>query len=59
MRIICKIDINPMMANKEEQSYLELPKFYNFGSHEELEESLRNNLFKINQEVAEIVASFH
>ncbi len=55
----CKIDINPVMANKEEQSYLELPKFYNFGSDEEREETLRNNLFKINQEVAEIIASFN
>ena len=35
-----------------------LPKFYNFGSTEEWEETLRNNLFKINQEVAEIIVSF-
>ena len=45
-------------ANKEEQRYLELPKFYTFGSDAEREETLRNNLFKINQEVAELVASF-
>ena len=48
----------PKQVNKEEQDYMELPKFYNFGSTEEREETLRFNLFKINQEVAEIVTSF-
>ena len=54
----CKIDIKPKLVNKEEQNYRELPKFYTFGSDGEREETLRNDLFKINQEVAEIVASF-
>ncbi|GAH36049.1 unnamed protein product, partial [marine sediment metagenome] len=55
----CRIDLDPKALNKEAQGYLELPKFYNFGNAEEREETLRFNLFKINQEVAEIIASFN
>lgn len=54
----CKIDINPEEVLKEEKTYQDMPKYYDFGSKEEKEETLRNNLFRINQEVAEIVASF-
>lgn len=54
----CRINLNPKSLNKEAQAYRELPKFYNFGSIAEREATLRNNFFKINGEVANIVASF-
>ena len=54
----CKIHIDPKQIIKEEQDYMGLPKFYTFGSDKEREETLRNNLFKINREVAEIIVSF-
>ena len=37
---------------------MRLPKFYTFGSDKEREETLRNNLFKINREMAEVVTFF-
>ena len=54
----CRINLKPKSLNKEAQAYLELPKFYNFGSVGQREATLRNNFFKINVEVANIVASF-
>ena len=54
----CKVHINPKQIIKEEQDYMGLPKFYTFGSDKEREETLRNNLFNINQEVAEVVTFF-
>ncbi len=54
----CKIDINPRKADKETERYKDLPKYYDFGNKEEKEKILRDNLFKINQEVAEVIASF-
>lgn len=54
----CQINFNPKALNKEAQPYCELPKFYNFGSTTEREATLRNNFFKINGEVANIIASF-
>ena len=54
----CKIAIHPGQTNKEEQAYAALPKYYAFGTDEEKEVTLRNNLFKINGEVAEIINTF-
>lgn len=51
----CRINLNPKSLNKEAQPYRELPKFYNIGSAEEREAMLRNNFFKINCEVANIL----
>jgi hypothetical protein len=54
----CKIDIDPAITIREEKSYHTMPKYYDFGSKEEKEQTLRNNLFRINQEVAEMVEMF-
>jgi hypothetical protein len=54
----CKVDIDPGSIMREEKQYRDLPKYYDFGSAEEKEEILRNNLYRINLDVVEIVASF-
>lgn len=54
----CKVDIDPGSIARQEKQYRDMPTYYDFGSKEEKEEILCNNLFKINREVAEIVASF-
>jgi hypothetical protein len=54
----CKIEIEPAIVIQEEKSYHDLPKYYDFGSKEEKEQTLRNNLFRIKKEGAEMVALF-
>jgi len=54
----CKVDINPTSILIEEKQYRDLPRYYDFGSKQEKEETLRNNMFTINQQVADLVASF-
>ena len=54
----CKVDINPISILTEENKYHNLPKYYDFGSKKEKEAILRNNMLTINQQVAELVASF-
>jgi hypothetical protein len=54
----CKVDIDPESIMREEKQYRDLPKYYDFGIMEEKETTLRNHMIRINQEVAEIIASF-
>ena len=49
------IVFNMYSAKAEEKKYVDLPKFYNFGTAEEREKVLTANFFKINEEVKQIV----
>ena len=54
----CKVDIDPGNAITEEKNYKAPPKYYDFGSKEEKEEILRNNMMSVNRDVAGIIKSF-
>ncbi len=51
----CATDLNLKAIEAEEKKYVDLPKFYNFGTAEEREKVLTANFFKINEEVKQIV----
>ncbi|TPE39720.1 TraM recognition domain-containing protein [Pontibacter mangrovi] len=52
----CKIDLDPVRAQKAERQYLPLPLCYYFGSEAEKDRVLRENFRRINQEVKDLVA---
>lgn len=51
----CATDLDLKAIEKEERNYVELPKFYNFGSAEERERKLQQNFTKVYNEVDEVV----
>lgn len=51
----CATDLDLNAIKAEEKNYVDLPKFYNFGTAEEREKVLTANFFKINEEVKQIV----
>ncbi len=51
----CATDLDLKAIEAEEKKYVDLPKFYNFGTAEEREKVLTANFFKINEEVKQIV----
>jgi hypothetical protein len=51
----CATDLDLKAIEKEEKNYVELPKFYNFGSANEREKKLQANFIKIYNEVEEVV----
>jgi len=54
--INCKINLDLKEIKKEEEGYVELPIFYDFGGKKE--EVLRRNFLRINQEIELLVAGF-
>lgn len=54
--INCKINLDLKEIKKEEEGYVELPKFYDFGGKKE--EILTRNFLRINQEIELLVAGF-
>jgi len=54
--INCKINLDIKEIKKEEEGYVELPVFYDFGGKKE--EILTRNFLRINQEIEMLVASF-
>lgn len=54
--INCKINLDLKEIKKEEEGYVELPDFYDFGGKKE--EILRRNFLWINQEIELLVAGF-
>lgn len=54
----CKVNINLKDLIKEEKKYIDLPKYYNFGSTERKNDLLRQNMIRINKEVEHIIR-FH
>jgi len=54
--INCKINLDLKEIKKEEEGYVELPIFYDFGGKKE--EILRRNFLRINQEIELLVAGF-
>jgi len=54
--INCKINLDLKEIKKEEEGYVELPDFYDFGGKKE--EILRRNFLRINQEIEMLVAGF-
>ncbi len=51
----CATDLNLNTIKQEEENYVDLPKFYNFGTSEEREKKLQANFMKIYKEVDVIV----
>lgn len=51
----CATNLDLKSIEAEEKKYVDLPKFYNFGTAEEREKVLTANFFKINEEVKQIV----
>lgn len=51
----CSTNLDLKSIKAEEKKYVDLPKFYNFGTAEEREKVLTANFFKINEEVKQIV----
>ncbi|RZJ23693.1 MAG: type IV secretory system conjugative DNA transfer family protein [Acinetobacter sp.] len=54
--IHCKINLNVKDIKLEEANYRPLPKFYDFNGKKD--EKLRENFFKINKEIEDLVATF-
>jgi len=54
----CATDLDLKGIEKEERNYVELPKFYNFGSAEERERKLQQNFTKVYNEVDEVVNDY-
>lgn len=54
----CATDLNLKAIEKEEKNYVDLPKFYNFGSAEERERKLQQNFTKVYNEVDEVVNDY-
>lgn len=54
--INCKINLDLKEIKKEEEGYVELPDFYDFGGKKE--EILRRNFLRINNEIELLVAGF-
>ena len=54
--INCKINLDLKEIKREEEGYVELPIFYDFGGKKE--EILRRNFLRINQEIEVLVAGF-
>jgi hypothetical protein len=54
--INCKINLDLKEIKKEEEGYVELPIFYDFGGKKE--EILRRNFLRINKEIEMLVAGF-
>ncbi len=54
----CKTNLDLNSIKKEETNYVDLPKFYNFGSLEEKEKKLTQNFLKIYREVDVIVRKY-
>lgn len=54
----CATDLDLKAIEKEERNYVELPKFYNFGSAEERERKLQQNFTKVYNEVDEVVNDY-
>ncbi len=53
----CKVNLDLDQIEKEEKRYVELPKFYNFGSLENKNGILRKNMQRIKAEVQYIIDS--
>ena len=51
----CATNLDLKAIEAEEKKYVDLPKFYNFGTAEEREKVLTANFFKINEEVKQII----
>jgi hypothetical protein len=54
----CATALDLKAIEEEERNYVELPKFYNFGSAEERERKLQQNFTKVYNEVEEIVNNY-
>jgi hypothetical protein len=54
--INCKVNLNKVELDTEENAYKELPDYYDFGGKKD--EILRQNFMRINKEVESIVAKF-
>ena len=52
----CRINLNMQEIAKEEKSYKALPTYYDFGGKKD--EKLRQNFFRISQEIQEMVGQF-
>jgi len=52
----CRIDLDLQDIRKEEESYPELPVFYDFGDHKD--EILLQNFYRISEEVGQVVEKF-
>ena len=53
----CKVNLDVDQIEKEEKRYVDLPKFYNFGSLENKDRTLRKNMQRIKSEVQYIIDS--
>jgi len=54
--INCRINLNLKEIKKEEEGYVELPVFYDFGGKKD--EILKRNFLRINKEIEMLVAAF-
>ena len=54
----CKTNLNTIQIENEEKNYVELPKFYNFGSLDDREKKLQRNFMKIYDEVEQVVSEY-
>jgi hypothetical protein len=54
--INCRVNLDMKEIAKEEKGYKDLPAYYDFGGKRE--EKLRQNFFRISQEIQELVSQF-
>lgn len=53
-KFYCKTNFNMNAIKKEEERYVDIPKFYNFGDEEQKDRILTQNYKRINREVEEM-----
>lgn len=54
----CKTDLDTKKIEKETEHYVDLPKFYNFGTAEKREALLQKNFKKIYDEVESVISQY-
>ena len=54
-KFFCKTDFNMAEIKKEEQNYIQLPKFYKFKSRDERERILFKNFVQVGEDVKAMI----
>lgn len=54
----CQSHLNLKEIEQEEKNYIDLPKFYNFGTQEERERKLQQNFKRIYNEVEQVIGEY-
>ncbi len=54
----CKVDVDLKSLNREVNNYVDLPKYYDFESHDKKNQVLKNNMLTIKRNINTIIKEF-